>query len=135
MLSMWKEINPPVSEEDLTGKLFGAIYEVPGKKKKAKLFVGRCTRRFLKDADGPTDGLELHCLDLAIGSPIILNERPPHLERDLGFFPTYNIIAGPLNAKHTSGTKWEIPEYPNVVKTYNMAVKLDWEETHSSIYS
>ena len=25
MLSMWKEINPPVSEEDLTGKFFGAI--------------------------------------------------------------------------------------------------------------
>ena len=111
MLSMWKEINPPVSEEDLTGKFFGAIYEVPGKKKKAKLFVGRCTRRFLKDADGPTDGLELDCLDLAIGSPIILNERPPHLERDLGFFPTYNIIGGPLNAKYISGAKWEIPEY------------------------
>ena len=135
MLSMWKEINPPVSEEDLTGKFFGAIYEVPSKKKKTKLFVGRCTRRFLKDADGPTDGLELHCLDLAIGSPIILNERPPHLERDLGFFPTYNIIAGPLNAKYISGAKWEIPEYPNVVKTYNAVVKLDREETHSSIYS
>ena len=41
MLSMWKEINPPVSEEDLTGKFFGAIYEVPGKKKKANcLLVG-----------------------------------------------------------------------------------------------
>ena len=89
---MWKEINPPVSEEHLTGKLFGTIYEVPGKKKKVKLFVGRYTQRFLKDADGPIDGLELDCLDLAIGSPIILNERPPHLERDLLFFPTHNIL-------------------------------------------
>ena len=40
---MWKEINAPVSEEHLTGKLFGTIYEVPGKKKKVKLFVGRYT--------------------------------------------------------------------------------------------
>ena len=79
--------------------------------------------------DALEDGLELDCLDLVIGSPIILNERPPHLERDLGFFSTYNIIAGPLNAKYISGTKWEIPEYPNVVKTYNAVVKLGWEET------
>ena len=135
VLSMWKEINPLVSEEDLTGKFFAAIYEVPGKKKKVKPFVGRCTRRFLKDADGPIDGLELDCLNLPIGLPIILNERPTQLERDLGFFRTYNIFGGPLNAKYISGTKWEIPEYPNVVKIYNAVVKLDREETHSCIYS
>ena len=95
---MWKEINPPVSEEDLIDKFLGAIYEVSGKKKKVKLFVGRCTRRFLEDADGPTDGLELDCPDLTIGSPIILNERPLHLEGGLGFFPTHNIIVEPSNA-------------------------------------
>ena len=63
-------------------------------RQKAKLFVGRCTRRFLKDADGLTDGLELDCLDLAIGSPIILNERPPHLERDLGFSQHITLLLG-----------------------------------------
>ena len=96
MLSMWKEINPPISEEDLTGKFFSTIYEVLRKKKKVILFVGRFTRRSLKDANCLTDVLEIDSLDLAIGSLIVLNKRPPHLERDLGFFPTHKVIGGPF---------------------------------------
>ena len=80
------------------------------------------TRRFLKNADAPTDGLELDCLYLAMESSIILNERPRYLERDLGFFFTQNIIAGPLNTKYICGTKLEIPGYPNVAETCNAVI-------------
>ena len=105
------------------------------KKKKLKLFVGKCTRQFLNDVDGYTVGLELHCLDFAIGLPVILQERLAHLGNDVGFFPTWNIIAGPLQSKYLRGTKWEILEYPNLVKTYNIVKILNREETHKSIYN
>ena len=98
---MWKEINPPISEEDLTGKFFGAIYEVLRKKKKVILFVGRFTRRFLKDANCLTDVLELDSLDLAIGSLIVLNKRPPS-----GFFSQHiMLLVALLNAIYINGTK------------------------------
>ena len=133
---MWKTLNPPFLEEELTGRFFGAIYDASpqAKKKKLKLFVGKCTRRFLNDVDRYTVSLEIDCLDLAIGSTVILQERPAHLGSDVGFFPTWNIIAGPLQSKYLSGTKWEILEYPNLVKTYNIVEKLNREETHKSIY-
>ena len=62
---MWKTPNPPVLEKELTGRFSGAIYDAnsQAKKKKLNLFVGKCTRRFLNDADGYTVGLELDCLD------------------------------------------------------------------------
>ena len=133
---MWKTLHPPFLEEELTGRFFGAIYYAnpQAKKKKLKLFVGKCTRQFLNDVDGYTVGLELHCLDFAIGLPVILQERLAHLGSDVGFFPTWNIIAGPLQSKYLSGTKWEILEYPNLVKAYNIVKILNREETHKSIY-
>ena len=87
-----------------------------------------------KDVDGYTVSLELDCLNLAIGPPVILQERLAHLGSDVGFFSTWNIIAGPLQAKYLSGTKLEIIEYPNLVKTYNVVKKLNRKETHKSIY-
>ena len=73
---MWKTLHPPFLEEELTGRFFGAIYYAnpQAKKKKLKLFVGKCTRQFLNDVDGYTVGLELHFLDFAIGLPVILQE-------------------------------------------------------------
>ena len=104
---MWKTLHPPFLEEELTGRFFGAIYYAnpQAKKKKLKLFVGKCTRQFLNDVDGYTVGLELHCLDFAIGLPVILQERLAHLGSDVGFFPKRNIIAGPLQSKYLRGTK------------------------------
>ena len=133
---MWKTLNPPVIEEELTGRFFGAIYDAnpQAKKKNLKLFVGKCTCQFLNDVDGYTVGLELDCLNLAIGPPVILQERLAHLGSDVGFSLTWNIIAGPLQAKYLSGTKLEIIEYPNLVKTYNLVKKLNRKETHKSIY-
>ena len=126
---MWKTLIPPFLEEELTGRFFGAIYNASpqAKKKKLKLFVGKCTQRFLNDVDCYTVGLEIDCLDLAIGSTVILQEWPSHLGSDVGFFPTWNIIAGPLQSKYLSGTKWEILEYTNLVKTYNIVEKLNRE--------
>ena len=49
---VWKAICPPVLESNLLGNWFAAIYIVDGAARyKYKLFVGRVTRRFLKDKD------------------------------------------------------------------------------------
>ena len=132
---MWKALNLPVLEEELAVRFFCAIYDAnPQAKSKLKLFIGKCTHQFLNDLDGDTVSLELDCLDLAIGSLVILQEWPAHLGSDVGFFPAWNIIAGSLQAKYLSGTKWEITEYPNLVKAYNVVKKLNREETQKCVY-
>ena len=120
----------------MAGRLFGAIYDInpQAKKKKLKLFVAKYTRQFLNDVNGHTVGLVIDCLDLAIGSPEISQERPAHLGSDVGFFPTWNFIACPLQAKNVSGTKWKIIQFPNLIKTYNVVKRLNREETRKSIY-
>ena len=81
--------------------------------------------RFLLDEGGPASSLELDCLSLAVGSPTILDERPPHLGRDVGQFAICNIIAGPLESSFKGSSKWLVPEYPAVVQTFNAVWKLD----------
>ena len=97
--NVWRELNTPVSEKELQGRFFGAIYYADiHKKKKLKLIVGKLLRRYLADVDGPTVSVDLDCLELAIGSPKILSDSPTHLGKDIDTFDVFNIIAGPLEA-------------------------------------
>ena len=83
--NVWGELNPPVSEKELQGCFFSAIYYVDiHKKKKPKLFVGKLLRYYLADGDGPTVSVDLDWL--AIGSPKILSEPPGHLDKDISTF-------------------------------------------------
>ena len=93
------ELNTPVSEKELQGRFFGAIYYADiHKKKKPELIVGKLLRRYLADVDGPTVSVDLDYLELATGSPKILSDPPTHLGKDIGTCDVFNIIAGPLEA-------------------------------------
>ena len=133
--NVWSELNSPVSEKELQGRFFGAIYYADmHKKKKPKLFVGKLLRRYLADVDGPTVSVDLDCLELAIGSPKILSEPPAHLGKDIGTFDVFNIIAGPLEASFRGGNKWNVPAYPAVVETFKVVLKLQREENYRHLY-
>ena len=56
---LWEKLNPPASEDWIVGKWFGAIFI---EKKKHVLYVGKATKRFLADSDGPAESIELDCL-------------------------------------------------------------------------
>ena len=64
---------------------------------KHKLFVGKATRRFLKDKDGIAQFLDLDCLKQVTGSTVELYEIPSNLPRDSGHFEIPNVIAGSLD--------------------------------------
>ena len=133
--NVWRELNTPVSEKELQGRFFGAIYYADiHKKKKLKLIVGKLLRRYLADVDGPTVSVDLDCLELAIGSPKILSDSPTHLGKDIDTFDVFNIIAGPLEASFWGGNKWNVPAYPAVVGTFKVVVKLQREENYRQLY-
>ena len=123
---VWTDINSPTPERAIKSKLFASISFVDtNAKKKPKLFVGRVLNRFLEDKDWPALCLVLDCLKLAVGSPTVLYERPRHLGQDVEEFPIYDTIAGPLDATFVGSSKWSIPKYPVVVKTFHIVYKLD----------
>ena len=93
LISFWKSLSPPVAEDDIIHKWYGAVYE---HKKKFHLYVGKATRRFLYDEDGPVTAIELDCLKPRIGTGTIL-EAYDKARKDVDRFPLCNIIAGPLN--------------------------------------
>ena len=80
-------------------------------KKKQQLYVGKVTKRFLADEDGPTESIKLDCLKPHFGSGTVLDAIPAHLPRDIDLFPIENFIAGSLIVKPLKGNKWEIPEF------------------------
>ena len=110
-------------------------YPDQSKKRKSKLFVGRVLKRFLRDENGPTESLELDCLSLAVGSPEVLEEPPKHLGCDIGAFLAHDIIAGSLDLTIKLSTKWNAPEYPLVVKTFNFVEKMSRQEEYNRLFS
>ena len=133
--SAWSEINLPVQEKDLQEKYFATIYYPDGnRKKKPKLFVAKFLNCFLADADGATSSVNLdRPFELTIGSSTVLSERPPHL-KDTGNFEAYDRISVPLKVTFIGHKKWDVPAYPNVVKTFNIVLKLCREEIYCQLY-
>ena len=130
---VWKAICPPVVESNLLGNWFAAIYVVDARYK-YKLFVGKVSRRFLKDKDGIAHFLELDCLKQATGSTVELYEIPSHLPIDTGLFEIPNVIAGPLNGIYINDAKWKFSEYPAVVQMFEMVIKLNRCAEYCKIY-
>ena len=92
----WDTISPPFPESDLKAAWYAAIFNVP-KRKKGILYIGRVTKGFLLEENGPVDCLELDCRKPASGpSSTILEEPPEHFGKDIGMFKAYDIVAGPL---------------------------------------
>ena len=71
----------------------------------------KMVRRFLEDADGPVQGMELDCLSPHVGTGTILASVPAHLQPDNAVFPIFDIIAGPLEVTPLKAEKWNVPAY------------------------
>ena len=97
---IWDTLNPPVEEENLVGKWYGALYH---ESKKIYFFIGKIVCQYLKDEDGSPIQLELDYLKRSVSSTAtILEENPPHLNA-CGIFLMHNIISGPLNGVTMKG--------------------------------
>ena len=118
----WKNLNPPVKEEQILGKWYAVIYET---KCSNMLFVVKPLRRFLGDENGPTESLEMKCLKPMVGSGTTLEDTPEHLP-DISVFYLSKVIAGPLEVLPLKGsTKFDVPEYENLVEHCKVVVKLN----------
>ena len=112
----WESLSPPNKEEDLIGKWYGVIYE---SKRSSMLFVGKILRRFLHDAEGPVDSIEIRCLKPKTGSGTILDDTPSH-SPDISTFQLTDVIYGPLNVVPVKGNKFDVLEYEDLVEHFNV---------------
>ena len=124
LLKFWKLLDPPILEEKVINKWYGCIFFA---KRKAQLYVGKATRRFLTDVDGHTSGIELNCLKPHVGSDTILESVPSHLPADIDVFPLHNIIDGPLEIIPLKSHKWNVPAYESLKRKFEMSITVDRE--------
>ena len=96
--SVWSQINSPIAENQLVGKVFAGIYYSDCHGKKAGLYVGKVMQRFLDDSEDPTISFTLSCIKPGIGFARVLDKTPSHLPSDIDDFKAFNLIAGPLEA-------------------------------------
>ena len=86
-----------------------------------RLYIAKVVSRFLVDENGPVESLIMRCLKPKVGSGTILEDIPPHLPPDEGFFKLADIIAGPLAVNPLKGSiKFEVPDYENVQKRFSV---------------
>ena len=129
---VWRSINSPTTEEEITKGWYGAIYQ---HQKKSYLYVGKATRRFLSDKDGPATSIELDCLKPQVGSGTILQSYDKSQQRDIGIFMLHNVIAGPLrDVEQLKFPKVNVPTYQQLKELYNRVVKIDRESLFKTIY-
>ena len=117
----WDSLSPPNKEEGLIGKWYGVAFET---KRSSMLLIGKILRRFLKDEEGPVESLEIRCLKYKIGSSTILEDTPAHCP-DISLFSLENIIYGPLEVFPVRGSKFNILDYPLVLKHFNSDKNID----------
>ena len=84
---VWKSVSLPVPEEELIGRWYAVIVN---SKKRKTLYIAKVVRRFLLEANGPVDCLEMCFLMPKYGSGDIIDDTPEHLPDDLGM--VYLII-------------------------------------------
>ena len=93
----WDAFSPPIPENDLVNAWYAGIFHEA--KKKSTLHLGRITKKFLKEKDGPVDCFEVNCLKPLSASSNTVSEEPLiHLSPDLSLFNSYNITAGLLQS-------------------------------------
>ena len=124
LAKLWKSMDPPTSENDLTQKWFGCIFVA---KKKSHLYVGKVMRRFLEEEGGPTKDLEINCLKPHVGSDTVLESVPSHLTPDVTVFPIHDIIYGPLEVVPMKSGRWNVPEYGELKTKFEICCSIDRE--------
>ena len=144
-LCLWDELNQPIPEQNIIGKYFGLIYYTDESQKKGRLFVGKVIRRFCQDAKGPAQFLEFECLKYASGTPTVLEKSPSYFDQEIDLIPAWDIICGPMSVTPETDAptstirrmmlgKYFVPEYPNLVKTSFIVLKLDREKEYERVY-
>ena len=131
MQNCWDSISPPFPESDLKTAWYAAMFNVP-KRKRGILHIGRVTKRFLTEENGPVDCLELDCLKPASG---MLEEPPEHFGKDTGMFKAYNIIAGLLKIMYVEGNKWKFHGYSDLFRYFKTVEKEDRKSLFERRYS
>ena len=123
--SCWDVYLPPLPENDLVNAWYAGHFH--GAKKKGTLYLGRITKRFLKEKDGPVDCFGVSCLKpLSEPSNTVLEDPLIHLLPDLGLFNSFHIIAGLLQSvTYVEGRKWRYMNYPLLYNYYKLVEKLD----------
>ncbi|CAK8690374.1 unnamed protein product [Clavelina lepadiformis] len=122
----WLSVSPPIEEQDVLNQWYRVIDE--GKKKKTSLYIGKVTRRFLEDENGPVHGLEIDCLKPHVGQGNVLKSVPDHMPSDIDFFPVCNIISGPLRVEPLEGSKWHVSKFAAVKRVFNDAKSINKRE-------
>ena len=117
---MWKTLSP-MEDESIIGKWYAVVYNT---KCTIILFVGKITKRFLDDKNGPVDGLEVRCLKPKVGSGTIVEDTQAHLP-DISLFNLADVIYGPLEVVLLMGGKFDVMEYQLAVEHFNHVKNMD----------
>ena len=126
----WFSVSPPIEQQDVLNLWDGVIYEG---KKKTSLYIGKVTRRFLEDENGPAHGLEIDCLKPHVGQGNVLASVPDHMPRDLDFFPVCNIISGRLRVEPLKGSKWRVPKFAAGKRVFNDVKSINRRELATNL--
>ena len=130
METFWKEVNPPNTENQITGKWVACIFSG----RVANLFIGKILRRYLSDSveeGGFAVALEVDCLQQKYGISDNFLKEHDKTRKDIGNVPVKDIIFGPLRGIYRENGKWEFPQYPNV-KTFFENIK---KENREAMYN
>ena len=121
----WDALSPPIPENDLVNAWYAGIFY--GAKKKGTLYLGRITKRFLKEKDGQVDCFEVNCLKpLLAPSNTVFEEPLIHVLPDFGLSNSYNILAGLLQSvTNIEGRKWRYINYHLLYNYYKLVKKVD----------
>ena len=120
MEDCWRYISPPKKEEEIEKKWVGCIFN---SRKTENFFVGRIVRRFLSDdTNGYVCALEVDCLQQKYGVGDNILKEYEEGKKDVGIFPIYDIICGPLEGEFLGNRKWLFKQYGDI-KAYFEAVK------------
>ena len=125
----WKQLNPPISEDDIKGKWYTCIF----RGKCQDLFRGRALQWFLTDSieeGGYTAAMEVDCLKQKLGTADGILGENTFEKKDIGIVPVTNIIAGSLKVVPLENGKWKFPEYANVTKLFHKHQKEDSQKMY-----
>ena len=130
LIDLWRSLCPPTTEEVIQQKWYGVVYT---DKRKDYLYVGKVLKRFVDDVDGPTMALEVDCLKPHVGSGSILESYDQNC-RDIGTFPTHNVVYGPLIVEPMKGNKWSVPAYDELKYFFQQLHDLKRRELFKSVF-
>jgi len=96
------------------------------------LLIGKVSKRFLADKDGPVDCVEMRFLKPKFGSGDVLEDTPVHLP-DISNVHITDIIAGPLVVNPQGSTQFKVNSYEDIQKHFNIVANINREDIHVKV--